>query len=146
MEKMSVREREIKWEAKEGVKGDNDRKRESEMERGVFRGPALAGWHLTICQNSPRPSSSRDDAAGHWTVRLRWWWPSASPFAPSTPLTAPRAPLPPPPPRVPKIREYRRTLPVTVDCHRKRPRAAPAGLRAHSARFPISTRATRLLY
>ncbi|KYM81156.1 hypothetical protein ALC53_08499 [Atta colombica] len=65
-------------------------------------------------------------------------------FRPSIPFrgsgpTAPTAPLPPPPPRVPKIREYRRTLPVTVDCHRKRPRAAPAGLRAHSARFPIST-------
>ncbi|EGI58393.1 hypothetical protein G5I_13490 [Acromyrmex echinatior] len=57
------------------------------------------------------------------------------------PLTAPTAPLPPPPPRprVSEIRECRRTLPVTVDRHRKRPRAAPAGLRAHSARFPIST-------
>lgn len=28
--------------------------RERETERGVFRGPALASWHLTICQNSPR--------------------------------------------------------------------------------------------
>lgn len=28
--------------------------RGSETGRGVFRGPALAGWHLTICQNSPR--------------------------------------------------------------------------------------------
>lgn len=68
------------------------------------------------------------------------------PLLPPPPLSAPSAPRPPPPPRVTEIRERRRTLPARADRRRKRPKAAPAGSRARSARFPISTRATRLLY
>lgn len=52
------RERTRARESWEGEKGRESEKgwegeKERETERGVFRGPALASWHLTICQNSP---------------------------------------------------------------------------------------------
>ncbi|KYN08032.1 hypothetical protein ALC62_00877 [Cyphomyrmex costatus] len=135
-------------------KGDNGRKWESETERGVFRGPAaLAGWHLTICQNSPRPPPPphpRHRATLRRVTELRASADDGRVPHPLLPLRpsyrTDSATRPPPPPRVAEIRECGRTLPVTTDRRRKRPRAAPAGLRAHSARFPISTRAKRLLY
>ena len=123
---------------------EKERERERERERGVFRGPALASWHLTICQNSPRfPTAEWRCVRSLNCARLRRWWPSASPFA--LPTLMFRAALPPP-----AQHDYYRVRPscadkpnyaTIVDCATPNDHGnARRGTRARKAGFPISSR------